>query len=453
MLVLLHLVGPEAQQNSQICSAAMSRDQAAKLFGLAAKMVRMSTDLSAYVIVRDSLKELFCAELGTLYQALSAEADKNFGSSPVLAIHDELGQVRGPQSPLYEAIETGMGAHGSPLSIVISTQAPTDLDLLSKLIDDAKSGTDPKVKIFMFSADEALDPFSDESIRQANPAFGDFLNEVEIREQAQTAKRMPSAESGYRNLILNQRVSQSSPLIPRPVWELNAGPIDEDVFRYAKVYIGLDLSARNDLTALLCSARDEDGVLHIKAEFFAPADGIKDRAHRDRAPYDVWARQGFLTTAEGASVDYEVVAQRLAELCDEYEVAAIAFDRWRIDVLRTELKRLGREVPEKNERATGNQIPLIEFGQGFRDMSPAIDSMEAELLNGRIRHGKNPILTWCASNAMATKDPAGNRKLDKTKSTGRIDGIVALAMAIGIGEKFEGPDGPSVYEARGPLVF
>jgi phage terminase large subunit-like protein len=171
-------------------------------------------------------------------------------------VHDELGQVRGPRSELYEALETAAGAQESPLSIIISTQAPTSADLLSVLIDDAATKADPKVKLFLYSAPETLDPFSEKAIKAANPAYGDFLNADEVRQQAENARRMPSQEAGYRNLILNQRVNQQSPLIARRVWEECGGDPDEDVFASRPVYMGLDLSARNDLTALALIARD-----------------------------------------------------------------------------------------------------------------------------------------------------------------------------------------------------
>jgi phage terminase large subunit-like protein len=418
-LLLLHLCGPEARPNSQLFSAAQSRDQAAILFSLAAKTARMSPDLNSVITIRDTAKQLFCAELGTLYRALSADASTAYGLSPVFTVHDELGQVKGPRSELYEALETASGAQESPLSVIISTQAPTDADLLSVLIDDAKTGADPRVKLYFWTADEALDPFDEETIKQANPAYGIFQNPEEVRDQAEGARRMPSRESSYRNLILNQRVSQSTPFIPRAVWEACSGTPDEGVFYASPVYIGLDLSARNDLTALAMAAQDDDGIWHVKVEFFAPLIGIKDRAMRDRAPYDIWADQGYITATPGASVDYAYVAERLCNLCDDYDVAKIAFDRWRIDVLQKELALLGRE------------LPLEPFGQGFKDMGPAVEGIESELMNGRIKHGSNPVLNWCAANAIAVKDPTGNRKLDKSKSTGRIDGIVALIMAMG----------------------
>jgi phage terminase large subunit-like protein len=426
-LLLLHLCGLKAKPNSQLYSAAQSREQAAILFSLAAKVIRMSPDLRDAIVIRENAKQLAFPELGTLYRALSAEASTSYGLSPVFVVHDELGQVRGPRSELYEALETAAGAQEAPLSIVISTQAPTDGDLLSILIDDAKSGKDERVKLHLYTAALDLDPFGEDAIRQANPAYGDFLNSQEVQSQAQAAKRMPAREAAYRNLVLNQRVNLTNPLIPLNVWNACSGETDPDAF-LVEAWIGLDLSARNDLTALVVIGQDSDGCWHVRPEFFAPALGVNERAHRDRVPYDIWAAEGFLTLTPGASVDYGLVAQRLAEICDDCPVREIAFDRWRIDVLKNEIAKLGLE------------LPLVPFGQGYKDMTPAVDALESLLLNGKIKHGNHPVLNMCAANAVATRDPAGNRKIDKSKSTGRIDGIVALAMALGRSASAEAPE-------------
>lgn len=418
-LLLLHLCGPKARPNSQLFSAAQSREQAGILFNLAAKTVRMSPDLNAVVAVRDTAKQLFCGELGTLYRALSAEASTSYGLSPVFVVHDELGQVRGPRSELYESLETAAGAQDEPLSIVISTQAPTDMDLLSVLIDDARTGKDPRVKLALFSADDTADPFDENTIKQANPAYGDFLNAVEVRDQAESARRMPAREAAYRNLVLNQRVNSSTPFISRSMWESCAGDVDANAFANP-CWIGLDLSARNDLTALVMVACDDDGIWHVQPEFFVPEIGIVDRARRDRVPYDLWAKEGHLTATPGASIDLAYVAERLCQLADDYQIQGIAYDRWRIDVLQAELRRLGRE------------LPMVPFGQGFRDMAPALDVIEHTILEGKMRHGGHPVLRMCAANAVVTRHLTGDRKLDKVKATGRIDGMVALAMALGM---------------------
>ncbi len=417
-LLLLHLCGPEARQNSQLLSTAQSREQAAVIFDLAAKIVRMSPDLHAIVGIRDSNKHLYCHEIGTEYRALSAEAKTAFGKSPVFVVHDELGQVKGPRSLLYESVETAAGAHDNPLSIIISTQAPTDADLLSILIDDAMAGHDPSVVVSLYTAPPDDPAFLVKTIKKANPAYGDFLSADEVKRQAREAKRMPARESAYRNLILNQRVNMESPFIDATTWKANgAAPLD-DAFADGPVAVGLDLSARHDLTAMVYSVTDSNGFCHVRAEFFAPSQGLIERSANDRVPYDIWAKDGYITLTPGASVDYEYVAGRLADLCDQYDVEAIYFDRWRIDVLRKELTRINVE------------LPLVPFGQGYKDMAPAMDAAESVILNHQMRHGMNPVLTMCAANAVVDTDPAGNRKLNKSKSNGRIDGMVALVMSL-----------------------
>jgi phage terminase large subunit-like protein len=417
-LCLLHLVGPEHRPNSQLFSAAQSRDQAAILFNLMVKIVRQSPELNEIIAVRESAKQLYCEARGTLYRALSAESTTAYGLSPVFVVHDELGQVSGPRFPLYDALETAAGAQESPLSVVISTQAAQDGDLLSVLIDDAKAGHDPETKLFLYTANESLDPFSEEAIKQANPAYGDFLNAKEVRRQADAAKRMPSQEAAYRNLILNQRVAREAPFIAGPIWSANSEkPRPEDFT--GRCVIGMDLSKRIDLTALVMVGKGEDGQWSVHCEFFAPKEGVHDRAISDRVPYDLWADQGHLTLTPGNTVGYDFVADRLMDLCATHPVSEIKFDRWGIPELKAQLEHLGAD-----------DLPLEPHGQGFKDMSPALSILEGELLNHRIRHGDHPILKWCAANAVVDEDAAGNRKLTKKRSTGRIDGMVALAMAI-----------------------
>jgi phage terminase large subunit-like protein len=417
-IVLLHTCGPEAKPNSQLYSAAQSRDQAAVLFELVAKMIRMSPVLSEYVTIRDTAKELICHELGTFFKALSADAATKFGLSPLLTIHDELGQVKGQRSDLYEALETASAAQEEPLSIIISTQAPTDADLLGVLIDDALTGTDPRIKVELYTADMEVDPFSEEAIRQANPHFDDFMNKDEVFRQAADAKRMPSREASYRNLILNQRVEARNPFVSRAVWQENGdvpGP-----WEGADVYGGLDLSSVSDLTALVLVTDSGD----VHPTFWLPGDGLAEKSRLDRETYDVWAQQGLLETTPGRAIEYEWVADYLRGIFDRCNVRAIAFDRYNMKHLRPWLEKVGFSE-EELER-------FIEFGQGFVSMSPALRELEARLLSKKLKHGNHPVLTMCAANATIVTDPAGNRKFTKTKTTGRIDGMVALAMAVGV---------------------
>jgi phage terminase large subunit-like protein len=447
-LLLLHLVGPEARANSQLYSAAQSRDQAAILFALAAKVVRMSPDLNSVVIVRDTAKQLACPELGTLYRALSAEATTAYGLSPVFIVHDELGQVKGPRSELYEALETACAAQESPLSIVISTQAPTDADLLSVLIEDAQTGADPRVILSLYTSDPEADPFAVATIKQANPAFGDFQKASEVLAMAEDARRMPSRESEYRNLILNQRVDRNNPFVSRTVWQSNGGATSD--WGDAPVYAGLDLSSTADLTAFVPMAWVNE-TWEVKPTFWLPASGLPEKSRADRVPYDVWAEQGFLNTTPGRAIEYEFVAHWLRQFVQSHNVAKIAFDRWGWKHLRPWLLQAGFTDDELGAADQPEGL-FSGFGQGFQSMSPALRDLEAALLDGKICHGGHPVLTMCASNAVVTMDPTGGRKLNKAKAAGRIDGLVALAMAFGVAPMAAEND-DSHYERHDLLVI
>src|SRR5688572_28769161 len=416
-LLLLHLSGPEAIRNSQLVSTAQSRDQAAVLFDLASKVVRMSPVLSDLIDPRYTQKQLYDKEWGTLYSALSADATTAHGKSPIFAVHDELGQVRGPRSELYTAIDNAMGAHDNPMGVVISTQAPTDADLLSVLIDDALEGNDPRVVVSLYTAPMDIDPFSDEALRLANPAFGDFLNATEVRKQANDAKRMPALEALFRNYTLNQRVEASAPFVTQSVWSANGARPEIGHI----VYGGLDLSESNDLTALVL-ASPVGGRLGIHPTFWLPEEGLAERARKDRVPYDSWARDGYIATTPGRSIEYESIALYIAHLFETKDVRKIAFDRWNMKHLRPWLIRAGMSETLIDDR-------FVEFGQGYQSMTPALRSLESLLLSEKLMHGNHSVLKMCAANAVVKSDEVGNRKLDKKKSRGRIDGMVALAMA------------------------
>lgn len=417
-LMLAHIVGPEAKLNSQIVSGAMSRDQAALVFNLACKMIQLSPEMGKLTRIVPSGKRIIGLTRNVEYRALSADGRTAHGLSPVLAILDETGQVKGPQSDFIDAIVTAQGAHANPMLMVISTQAANDNDLLSIWIDDARTSKDPRIVCHVYEAPKDCDLMDAQAWAAANPALGKFRSLEDMREQMERAARMPSFEPTARNLLLNQRVEMAAPFISRGVWTLNSHDPDDSVFYESPVYVGIDLSAKTDLTAMVMVAFRERW--HVKPIFWTPEKGLRDRSKRDKAPYDIWAEQGYIRTVPGASIDYEAVAQDIADALDGCAVQAVAFDRWRFDILKKEFDRIGVE------------LPLSPFGQGFRDMAPAIDTLETLLLNEQMAHGAHPVLTMCMANCKIEKDAAGNRKLNKAKSTGRIDGAVALAMAVGV---------------------
>ena len=421
-IVILHTVGPEAKQNSQIVSGANARKQAAQVYKLASKCIALSPKLRDIAKCTHSSKSIIGLPMNVEYEALSAEAGTAHGLSPVVAILDEVGQVVGPRSDFIDAITTAQGAYSDPLLIYISTQAANDADLFSTVIDDALKRKPKGTVCHVYTTDIDADLKDESKWIHSNPAIGSFRCIKDMRKQADKAVAMPSAESTYRNLNLNQRVSAVSPFVSRSVWEQNSGEPEPE--KATAWFGGLDLSARTDLTAFILAGIHADGEITVLSYFWTPADGLAQRSKRDRAPYDMWVQQGLIRATPGKTVDYEYVAREIVEIIEELPgVNSIAFDRWRIDVLKKEFERIGAEPP------------LVEFGQSYKDMAPALDELEAALLNGRLRHGGNPVMQMCAANAVVVKDPAGGRKLDKSKATGRIDGMVALAMAMGASVK------------------
>jgi phage terminase large subunit-like protein len=421
-ILLAHLVGPKARKNAQLYSTAQSQEQAALVFDAAVKMIRMSPSLGEFIKVRDHVKELYVEGLGTKYKALSAETKTAYGLSPSLIIHDELGQVRGPASPLFDALETATGAQKDPLTIIISTQAATDADLLSVLIDQCQAGFNPRHVCKLYTASEDLDPFDPETIKLANPAYGDFLQKDRVDSMALDAKVMPARESEFRNLVLNQRVDANAPFVSKIVWNKCATPLKsiDDVPQYA----GLDLSATSDLTAF-CRIGKVDGIWQMHGTYWLPSQGLREKSRTDRVPYDVWAKEGHLQTSPGGQVAYECVAEHIMECFRKYDLRKVAFDRWGIGHFRPWLLKAGFTERFIEEH-------FIPFGQGTMSMTPALRVFEGLLVDQKCAHGGNPVLSMCAANAVVDGKDESCRKLSKAKSTGRIDGMVAFTMAYGV---------------------
>lgn len=423
-MLLAHIVGPLAEQNSQLVSGAMSREQASLVYKLAAKMLDLQPLFAHRYRSVPSTKTIVGLSKNVEFKALSAEGSTAHGLSPIVAILDEAGQVRGPMTPFIEAIITSQGAHENPLLIVISTQAPSDADMLSVWIDDAERSGDPHTVCHVYAADKDCDILDQTQWAKANPGLGDFRSERDLEEQIKMASRIPSMEASARNLLLNQRVALDSLWLAPSVWKENGAPPIIDVFREgAVVSVGLDLSKRTDLTAAVFAARDQEGAFHLLPFVFTPQQGIADRELRDKAPYSLWVKQGKLIAVPGATLDYRWLFEFMRQKTESLgiEASIIAFDRWRIN--------------EAKDAALAVDVFSFadwrEVGQGYKDMAPRVEAFESLLLQGMIRHGNHPLLNMAAANAIAVSDPAGNRKLDKAKSTLRIDPLVAAVMAVG----------------------
>lgn len=433
-LALCHLVGPEAEPRGEVYSAAIDRQQAGIMFNemeaiiLAVPEFAVATNIQRF---HKRIEVLDGQGKGSVYEALSSDARRGHGLAPSLWVYDELAQAKDRE--LLDNLITAMGKRDRALGVVISTQAPTDDHPLSQLIDDGLSGADPSVLVHLLTAPVEADPFAVETLRAVNPALGKFLDEGDLMAEAERARRLPAFEPAYRNLRLNQRVdaNQDNRIVTGAVWKLGATPVDLERLRGRRCYGGLDLSSKRDLTALVLVFPDDEPEpnYEIVPFFWTPADALEGRRPAERDLFRQWIAGGHLTEVPGPVIRFRMVAKMIADLSRLYDIRAVGYDRWRIDDLNAELEELG-----------ASDLPLQEFGQGFKDMAPALEFFAELALTGRLQHGDHPVLTANVASAIVVSDPAGNQKFDKDKSNKRgqvrIDGAVALAMALGTARRF-----------------
>ncbi|HEY0011566.1 MAG TPA: terminase TerL endonuclease subunit [Allosphingosinicella sp.] len=425
-LVLVHLIGPEAELNGEIYSAANDREQAAIVYNAVKRMIEAEPELQRHLTVVPSTKVIYVKTSGiraegSKFRALSADAGTKHGLNPSFIIYDELAQAKSRE--LFDTLTTSQGARAEPLFLTISTQSHRDDHVLTEMIEDALSGEDPTTVCHLYAADAGCDVMDEAQWAKANPALGDFRSFEDVRVKAAEAKRLPSCEPSFRLLFLNQRVSTKATLIRPGDWKACAGEVEFEPGE--PIYLGLDLSDRVDLTALVAVSA-QDGS-RVKAFFWKPEAELIEHARRDRTPYDAYHEHGWLSLSPGRSINPKFVALKVAELFSEYEVRGLAYDRWRIDEFLRHLDDTGLHAHE----GQGSGLRIVPWGQGYRDMAPAVDAFETSVLEEELRHDGNPLLTFCVMNAQVTSD-GPNRKLNKEESRFRIDGAVALAMALGL---------------------
>lgn len=442
-LALCHLAGPEAEQRGEIYSAANDRFQASRIYNEMAAIIARSDDLASRISLRRNSKEMEVMHGpgdGSLYAALSAEVGTKDGLSPSFIVYDELGSTS--NRALLDVLDTAQGGRHEPLLLIISTQAADDVAPLSQLIDygiQVQSGDveDPSFHLTLFTAPPTADPFDPETWKLANPALNDFRSLEDVERQALQAQRMPAKLPGFKNKILNMRVAAEVTFLSPVEWEACSAQPDPDA--EGEVFAGLDIGGTRDLTALVRVIRRRDGSFDALPMFWLPADDIVGREDIDRVPWRGWRDAGLLKLTPGATLDPQYVAQELVRLHRARPFKLVGYDRWRVPDMLRYLAELGAE-----------DLPLEPHGQGYKDFSPACDAIERAVAERLLRHGGHPILRWNIANARVTYDPAGNRKLVKSRSTGRVDGAVALAMALNVASR---PPEPPPKKRTGQLFI
>ena len=435
----LYCLTADKEARAEVYAAATKKDQAMVLFRDAVAMVDQSPALSARIQKSGGAgKEWNLAFLqsGSFFRPISSD-DGQSGPRPHCALIDEVHEHKSNQ--VVEMMRAGTKGRRQALIFMITnsghdkTSVCYDYHEYGRKVS-AGSIEDDSFFAFICSLDEGDDPFKDESCwKKANPSLGHTFEESYLREQVTQARGMPSKESIVRRLNFCQWVDAANPWMSSDVWMGCEESFDPDELEGEECYGGLDLSGSRDLTALALFFPKQRKLL---VEFWTPKDTLLERAKTDRVPYDAWERDGHIHTTPGKAVKYGFVAQRIADLTEKFDIKAIAFDQYRIKYLEPELEEASVSVP------------LIPHGQGYykaKDsglwMPHSIELFEELLDDSVIIIRTNPCLRWNAASAVTEADQKENRIFAKKKSTGRIDGIVAGAMAIGASEGYEDDSG------------
>lgn len=438
----LYLLVADGEPGAEVYTAATKRDQSRIIFQESQRMVRQSPDLKQIVTsVKDNL-----AYLSTFskYEPVGRDSDTLDGLNVHAGLVDELHAH--PTGEMWDVLETGTGARRQPLMAAVTTAGSdrqstcfqfhdyTEKVLSGVVTDDAWHGM-----IYTLDRDQhgQLEDWEDEhNWIKSNPNLGVSVKLADLQDQARKAKQMPSRLNAYLQKRLNIWTQASTRWIDPDRWSAcNLRPVDEADLARRRCYGGLDLSSTLDVTALVWVFPPRDGTIYdLVVRMWIPEDNWQDRVRTDRAPYDVWIRQGLLTVTPGNVVDYDFILEQIEQDVARFEVAELAFDPWNATSVTNKINL----SPER----------LVEFRQGYVSMNPAMKALEVAIQRRTLNHGGHAALAWMADNLVVTRDPAGNMKPDKAKSTERIDGMVALVMAY-YRASLHGQAAQSVYASRG----
>ncbi|MBC3410708.1 terminase large subunit [Pseudomonas sp. SWRI51] len=464
------LVG-DNEARAEIYAAATKKDQAMILFRDAVAMVQQSPELSKRLTssgTGQNIWNLAYLKAGSFFRPISSD-DGQSGPRPHMALIDEVHEHK--TNLVVEMMRAGTKSRKQALIFMITNSGSNKRGpcweyheygarvASGALVDDGFFA-------YICSLDEGDDPIKDESCWfKSNPSLqdADLPGMKYLREQVTEARGMPSKEAMVRRLNFCEWTGAESPWISWDVWSQAEERVPMSMLKNRPCVGGLDLSSTTDLTSfvLLFYPTYEDPHWRLLPYFWIPDHELDKREARDKVPYAAWIKSRDLETTPGRAISKLHVLRRMQTICDFFQVDKIAYDRWRIEDMRQLMSEYDITLPE-----------LVEFGQGFKDMGPAVDEFERRLLGmatlpvetdtdveelfdelhpteavESLRHDGNPVMTWCAGNAVIVSDPANNRKADKAKATGRIDGIIASIMATGIsGAVSAGSSGTSIYD-------
>lgn len=439
--IALLLCCGDGEERAEVYGCAADRQQATIVFDVAADMVRMCPALNRRVKILASQKRIQFLPTNSFYQVLSAEAYSKHGFNIHGVVFDELHTQ--PNRKLFDVMTKGSGdARTQPLYFLITTAGTDTNSICYETHQKAKDilegrKKDPTFYPVIYGAEQDEDWTDPKVWKKANPSLGITVNIDKVKDACNSAKQNPAEENTFRQLRLNQWVKQAVRWMPMDKWDACSFDVDERELEGRVCYGGLDLSSTTDLTSfcLVFPPEDEDDKYIILPYFWLPEETLDLRVGRDHVNYDLWEKQGYIQTTEGNVVHYGYIEKFIEELGERFNIREIAFDRWGAVQMVQNLEGMGFNV--------------VAMGQGFASMSPPTKELMKLTLEKKIAHGGHPVLRWNMDNIYIRQDPAGNIKADKAKSTEKIDGAIALIMALDRAIRCEDEVADSVYDSRG----
>lgn len=407
------------EPGAEVYSVATKEDQAKLGWRDGRAMIKGSPGLSELLALR--VKEIRFDARESVWKPLGADSETLDGLNPSTALMDELHAWT--SRDLWDVIDDGMGARVQPLIFQITTAGNNRHGICMEQRRHVCSILDGKVNDdhyfgIIFTADDGDDPHDPATWFKANPLLGVAKSVEFMRQQSEMAKMLPAKLNAFLNKQLNIWTQQDVRWLSPQSWDALAAPVDEHALAGRSCFGGLDMAATTDIAALVRYFDSEgDGPDAVLATYWLPEETIRERSRRDRVPYDQWAKEGRVRVTPGNVVDYDRVRADILAMHDRTPFRELAYDPWNVTQLATQLQSDG--------------LTVVPFRQGYATMSPAAKELEKRILGRAFTHGGDPVLSWMAGNAAVETDPAGNIKPSKRRSTERIDGIVALTMAVG----------------------
>ncbi|WP_333731771.1 terminase large subunit [Streptomyces sp. IBSBF 3010] len=421
----LTLLLADREHGAEVYAAAGSLPQAERVFDDAKRMALTSNAVKGRVEVLRGVIRV--PRTGGVFRALSKIAETAHGLNVSGAIVDEVHVHK--KRDLVDAIETGTGARDQPLVVFITT---ADEGEEGSIYDEKHTYTrrlsegvieDPGHYGVIWAAEESDDPFDEATWYKANPGLGTSPSLAYMRREAAKAKSTPSYFPTFCRLSLNRRMRAATRWLPMPLWDANAGTVDDKRFRYRKAWGGVDLSAVSDMSAWVMAVESrQPGVeLELVARFWLPEERVDELEQQLQVPLRLWVREGWIQLTEGDAIDYGAIERQIIEDCRRLNVQRISYDRM----------FAGQLVQRVDAKTRG--VDLVPVAQTYLGMGPGSKELERLLREGKIRHGGNPVLRWHASCVEILTDGNDNFrpvKPDRQKSSSRIDGIAAAVMAM-----------------------